>query len=263
MSIRFHCENSDCGRELAAPDGAAGKKARCPHCGKVQIIPEPAPAGASPFSAEGGPPPASAPGGGKPVRACTVCGTIYPADQTCPYCRQHKKTYAHERRDVRKLVKVVVLLAALGGVVLAAILGIKSYQSWRSKQPQHKSYLDTVFGAKHMAEATVSMDQLRQIRDGLERYFTAFGDYPVELKELADNGTIPGQILYAPDSSKQAYAYIRGQNPRMDGNNVLVYEEKPIHNDLCNVLRLDGRIQKLTPEQLEEALKETRKGLGQ
>ena len=37
MAIRFKC--SSCGREVTAPDDAAGRKGRCPHCGQSNEIP--------------------------------------------------------------------------------------------------------------------------------------------------------------------------------------------------------------------------------
>lgn len=45
MPIEFRCENAGCGGQLRVPDGAAGKRAKCPRCGNVQRVPaaEPAP----------------------------------------------------------------------------------------------------------------------------------------------------------------------------------------------------------------------------
>ena len=39
MDIHFTCENPKCVKSLHAPQAAAGKKARCPHCGTVQAVP--------------------------------------------------------------------------------------------------------------------------------------------------------------------------------------------------------------------------------
>ncbi len=39
MTITIHCEN--CRREVTAPDAAAGKRGRCPHCGHSNYIPAP------------------------------------------------------------------------------------------------------------------------------------------------------------------------------------------------------------------------------
>ena len=48
MPIRFSCENPQCGRRMKAPDGTAGRKARCPACGTIQVIPSPEAAGVDP-----------------------------------------------------------------------------------------------------------------------------------------------------------------------------------------------------------------------
>ncbi|MBL7134592.1 MAG: hypothetical protein ISS78_10885 [Phycisphaerae bacterium] len=39
MAITFRCEH--CGKEVKAPDGAGGKRGKCPHCGQSNYIPTP------------------------------------------------------------------------------------------------------------------------------------------------------------------------------------------------------------------------------
>lgn len=60
MSISMACPA--CGKTLAAPDSAVGKRAKCPACGQIMIVPEAQPEGAS-----GGPAPPSASSGSQPV----------------------------------------------------------------------------------------------------------------------------------------------------------------------------------------------------
>jgi predicted RNA-binding Zn-ribbon protein involved in translation (DUF1610 family) len=101
-----------CGKTLAAPDSAAGKKAKCPSCGQVMIVP------AAPPAQEAGPPAqppspaasqpaasgagnwlddlggaASAPGAGEPEaagesrRPCPECGEmIVSTAAKCRFC---------------------------------------------------------------------------------------------------------------------------------------------------------------------------------
>lgn len=91
MPIRFPCENPECGRRVVAPDGAGGKKARCPQCGAVQYVPDPDPSGeVSETSLLGllegeaaAPPPASVPA----WMTCPECRTQFPGQNTlCPDC---------------------------------------------------------------------------------------------------------------------------------------------------------------------------------
>lgn len=60
MSIQFRCS---CGQTLAAKDGSAGKKAKCPKCGKLSTIPSPTPKAqaTSPSSAQVLPKPVQSP----------------------------------------------------------------------------------------------------------------------------------------------------------------------------------------------------------
>ncbi len=39
MSIKWRC---DCGKSLKVPNGSEGRKAKCPQCGAVSIVPSPA-----------------------------------------------------------------------------------------------------------------------------------------------------------------------------------------------------------------------------
>ncbi len=42
MDISFPCSNPGCGKHVLVPGSAVGKKVRCLHCGKVQVVPGPA-----------------------------------------------------------------------------------------------------------------------------------------------------------------------------------------------------------------------------
>jgi hypothetical protein len=44
----------------------------------------------------------------------------------------------------------------------------------------------------------------------------------------------------------------------MSPANILIYEPKPVHDGRCGVLRLGGQIELLTPEELQQALEQTR-----
>ena len=39
MAIEFHCSNQDCRKKLKVGDERAGKKARCPKCKTVSVVP--------------------------------------------------------------------------------------------------------------------------------------------------------------------------------------------------------------------------------
>jgi putative ABC transport system ATP-binding protein len=53
MSVLFRCENPACGHRLRIPEEAAGRRAKCPHCGRVQRVPVPAVAAVAEVSRPG------------------------------------------------------------------------------------------------------------------------------------------------------------------------------------------------------------------
>lgn len=79
MTIKFSCQH--CGKLLTTSDDKAGRKARCPHCGDVLIVPS------AEFVSLSAP---RAPAATEPTqdrRRCPLCGTLLSAaEQRCPAC---------------------------------------------------------------------------------------------------------------------------------------------------------------------------------
>jgi predicted RNA-binding Zn-ribbon protein involved in translation (DUF1610 family) len=95
MPINMSCPS--CGKTLAAPDSAAGKKAKCPSCGQIMVVPSAAaPAeefGSPPSSAPSVPPPSEGDenwldslGGAGPSGAAAVPQAGGEARRPCPEC---------------------------------------------------------------------------------------------------------------------------------------------------------------------------------
>ena len=78
MAITVECE---CGKQLQAPDRLAGKRAKCPACGRELSIP--VPAAAAPTDAT------SKPAQQGPTKPCPGCGQAMPLQSiACPHCGQ-------------------------------------------------------------------------------------------------------------------------------------------------------------------------------
>jgi len=155
-----------------------------------------------------------------------------------------------------------IVLAIVVGVIAVGIWLIKSVWKRTERGSMSPGYFGVVFDSKHKGESVVSMGNLRHIRDALERHYASFGEYPAKLEDLVGEG-LPAGLLRAPDRDRQVYAYIPDQDKNMPGDNILVYEAQPIHRDNCNVIRLDGRIETITSEQLQKAVEQTRRTVQQ
>jgi len=148
-------------------------------------------------------------------------------------------------------------------VVAVIFFGLLAVAAWwviKSLGRAGEQYTGVMIETKYQAEAVKCQMNLRAIFQNLQMYAVTNGRFPPSSKALAEwQGN--SQLLRCPAPDGQQYAYVPGQSPDMHGSNVLLYEAQPAHDGRCNVLRLNGRIELLTPEELQRALAETRNRL--
>ena len=99
-------------------------------------------------------------------------------------------------------------------------------------------------------------NNLRVIWKDLQIYEIENDSFPSSLEELAEWAG-SSKLIYCPEPNGQEYSYIPGQNMNMSPENVLAYESEPAHDECCNILRLNGQIELLSPEQVQIAVSET------
>ena len=152
--------------------------------------------------------------------------------------------------DVGKLIGIVISLIVLG------LLGFGISRIIKSMGEAGSQYSGAMVDTKHKAMALQCQMNLRTIWQNLRIYSIENESFPPSLKTLVDL-VADSQLLHctAPDGGQ--YLYIPGQNGKMPGQNVLVYELKAVHNGRCNVLRLDGQIDLRTPEQVQAVVTKT------
>jgi len=119
-----------------------------------------------------------------------------------------------------------------------------------------EEYTGAMVDAKHSVLSVKCNSNMQTIRQNLQIYATTNGEFPASLQEFVEwSGNSRLFQCPAPDGAR--YIYIPGQTANMPGDNVVVYEPNAVHNGRCNALRLSGRVDLLTPEELNQALELT------
>ena len=118
-------------------------------------------------------------------------------------------------------------------------------------------YTGAMIDAQQSAITIQCQMNLRTTWQNLQVYTLKQVDFPPSsqvLLELCESS----QLLACPAPDGAKYVYIPGQTSDMSPQNILIFEAKATHDGSCNVLRLNGRIELLTPEQLRQAIAQTR-----
>ena len=128
-----------------------------------------------------------------------------------------------------------------------------------TKRDRPSGYIETTVRAKQFIKQQKCKARLARLHRALKRYAATNDTFPPSLQELVDSGFASQAQLRCAGRARGKYAYIAGQNESMDGGNVLVYEPQRSHNGQCHVLRLNGTVQLLPPEDMEAAVEATRR----
>jgi len=149
------------------------------------------------------------------------------------------------------------IINLITAVVLFGLLALAAWWVIKGLGEAGKEYSGAMINATHKATMIACQSNLQAIGQNIQVYAISGEDYPPSLQALREwSGS--SQLFQCPDPNGGLYVYIPGQNGNMSGENILVYEPNAVHNGHCNVLRVGGRVEPLTPDQLNQALAQTR-----
>lgn len=152
------------------------------------------------------------------------------------------------------IINIIVALIFFGLLACGILWLIKSFAD------VGKQYGDTMVETTYRAETVKCQTNLRTIWQNIQMYVISNDAFPPTQEALVEwSGNT--QLFRCPASEGESYVYIPGQNPAMSPMNILLYEPKPVHDGRCSVLRLGGQLELLTPEELQQALAQTRAGI--
>ena len=149
------------------------------------------------------------------------------------------------------------IINLITGVVFFGLLALAAWWVIKGLGEAGQEYNGAMINAMRKARMIACQTNLQAIGQNIQVYAISGEDYPPSLQALREwSGS--SQLFQCPDPNGGRYVYIPGQNGDMPGENVLVYEPNAVHDGCCNILRLSGRVEPLTPEQLNQALVQTR-----
>jgi hypothetical protein len=117
-------------------------------------------------------------------------------------------------------------------------------------------YGNVMVKARYDALTVKCQTNLRAIGQNIQMYAVTNEGFPPSMQALMEYSEST-QLFHCPAPDGEKYVYIPGQSGGMPPTNILVYEPNPVHEGRCNVLRLGGQIELLTPEQLKQAVEQT------
>ena len=97
------------------------------------------------------------------------------------------------------------------------------------------------------------MNQIYQI---LQMYSMAEDKLPASYEDLV-NEVGDSRVFQCSEPNTPHYSYIPGQTLSSPPDNILLYEPAAAHQGKCMVLRVSGKVEALTPEEVEAAIAQT------
>ncbi len=158
------------------------------------------------------------------------------------------------RRVGGTIINIIVAVILLGLLAFGVLWLIKSFAD------AGEQYGNAMVETRYNAIIVRCQTNLRAIGQNIQMYAVTSDGFPPSQQELMEYGGST-QLFRCPAPDGEKYVYIPGQSGGMSPLNILVYEPKPVHEGRCNVLRLGGQIELLTPEELKQALEQTLAGL--
>lgn len=152
------------------------------------------------------------------------------------------------------IINIITAIIFFGLIALVVLWVIKNVGE------AGQQYTDGMIKTQNKAVTVKCQLNLRTIAQNIQMYAMSNDSFPPSLEALISwSGNT--QLFQCPDPEGGKYVYISGQNNNMSPMNILLYETKPVHDGCCSVLRLGRQIELLSPEELKQAVAQTRSGL--
>ena len=157
----------------------------------------------------------------------------------------------NEKRRGGTIINIITAVIFFG-LILAGVLWVIKTAGDMGGQ-----YTTAMVNTENKATLISCQSNLHAIWQSIQAYGLSNDKLPDSFDELvAETGST--KVFQCPEPNSPKYAYIPGQDLDSPPDNVLLYEPEPVHNGKGNVLRVNGAIDLLTPEELQAAIEQTK-----
>jgi len=280
MAIRVQC--AGCGAVMNVRDDMAGKRGKCPHCGNIIEVPQPAPTAQPPPPPPPPPPPVSPAGapfyaGGPPGKTCGLAIVSLVLGIVGALCLGVLAGVPALILGLVASSKIGKSQGTLGGKGLAVGGIVLGGLSVLTTAVLVGLMLPAVQQARGAAREAVCRNNLKQIGMAMSMYAVQYGDHlphdprgPLySLALLYPDYLGDPKVFVCPDAEESAdavfpddcalaghrcsYGYDNETHPRMTDPMTPIVAEKPgSHGPRFNVLYFDGRVEARTDAMLAD-----------
>ena len=155
------------------------------------------------------------------------------------------------RRHGGTIINVITALIFFGLIAAGILWVIKTAGDMGGE------YTTAMVKTQNKATLLKCQQNLYGINQSIQAYGLSNDELPESFDELVEVVGMT-QIFQCPEPNSPKYAYIPGQNLDSPPDNILLYEPEPVHGGKGNVLRVNGSIDLLTPEELQAAIEQTK-----
>lgn len=150
-------------------------------------------------------------------------------------------------------------LAVVGMLLVALVVGCGSDDSdgngkdGKDERRSPGDYFGAVMGAHKIGQATACAANLRNLGKALQLYAAMHdGKFPASLDDLVKQRMVPNNsMLKCPSSDGKPYVYTPPKTMHAPPATIIARDADPVHRGKVNVLRLDGSVRPLSPEEVD------------
>ena len=161
--------------------------------------------------------------------------------------------HSHNKRTNRNGGTIINIITA---VIFFGLIAYGIMWIMKTTGDQVGQYGQAMVNTQNKATTLNCQMNLRTIYQNLQIYAIENNEFPDSFEDIAD-WSGDSRLFRCPDPNGAEYIYIPGHRMNSPTQNILVYEPEPVHNGTCNVLRVSGAIDLITPEELQIAIKQT------